>query len=111
MMAARFLFGIAILANEIVRDGPFAEPFAVLGPMCLGVPGLLIDTFEEHGLRMGRVRFGGIERAVCLETLPDAAPGEHVLVHVGFALARIDEAEAARLLALFAGEDELGASE
>ena len=73
--------------------------------MCLAVPGRVVATFEENGLRMARVSFGGIERAVCIETLPDVAVGEHVLVHVGFALSRVDEAEARRLLDYL---DELG---
>ncbi|MCZ7685571.1 MAG: HypC/HybG/HupF family hydrogenase formation chaperone [Sandaracinaceae bacterium] len=66
--------------------------------MCLAVPGRVVATFEEHAMRMARVSFGGVERAVCLETLPEVREGDYVLVHVGFAIARIDEAEAARLL-------------
>jgi hydrogenase expression/formation protein HypC len=64
--------------------------------MCLGIPGEVIDVGEENGLRFGRVRFGGISRQVCLEYQPDAVPGDFVLVHVGFAIARIDRDEAAR---------------
>ena len=76
--------------------------------MCLAVPGRLLSTFEEHGLRMGRVDFGGVKKNVCLEHVPEATPGDFVLVHVGFALARIDEAEAERTFALLR---ELGALE
>jgi hydrogenase expression/formation protein HypC len=68
--------------------------------MCLAVPGRLIDTSEEHGVRMGRVDFGGLKKRVCLEHVPGAVPGDYVLVHVGFALCRIDEAEADKTLAL-----------
>jgi hydrogenase expression/formation protein HypC len=68
--------------------------------MCLGVPGRLTETFQEQGLSMGRVSFSGVARSVCLELLPEARVGDYVLVHVGFALTRIDEDEAARLNAL-----------
>ena len=64
--------------------------------MCLAVPGEIVQLHDRHGLRFGRVRFGGITRDVCLEYQPDAAVGEFVLVHVGFAIARIDRDEAAR---------------
>ena len=80
--------------------------------MCLAVPGRLVETFVEQGLAMGRVDFGGVLRRVCLEHVREAAPGDYVLVHVGFALARIDEEEAARTLAMLREltgiEDELG---
>jgi hydrogenase expression/formation protein HypC len=68
--------------------------------MCLGVPGKLVAVADEDGVRMGRVDFGGVVRRVCLEHVADAAPGDYVLVHVGFALTRLDEAEAARVLEL-----------
>ncbi len=72
----------------------------MMAAMCLGVPGKIVEVTDERGLRMGRVDFGGALRTVCLEYLPDAVPGEWVLVHVGFALSRIDEAEAARVFEL-----------
>ena len=62
--------------------------------MCLGIPGEVLDVREENGLRLAKVRFAGISRDVCLDYVPDAAPGEFVLVHVGFAISRIDEDEA-----------------
>jgi hydrogenase expression/formation protein HypC len=68
--------------------------------MCLGVPGKLTEIAEEDGLRVGRVEFSGVTRTVCLELLPEVRCGDYVLVHVGFALSRLDEAEAARLLDL-----------
>lgn len=68
--------------------------------MCLAVPGKLVETFVEHDVRMGRVDFGGMVKRVCLEHLADAVPGDYVLVHVGFALAKIDEEEAQRTLEL-----------
>lgn len=64
--------------------------------MCLAIPGEVTEVREKHGLRFGLVRFGGITREVCLEYERDAAPGDFVLVHVGFAIARIDREEAAR---------------
>jgi hydrogenase expression/formation protein HypC len=68
--------------------------------MCLGVPGRIVDTFIEHDVRMGKVDFGGIAKQVCLEHVPEAGPGDYVLVHVGFALTRLDEAEAHRVFEL-----------
>jgi hydrogenase expression/formation protein HypC len=65
--------------------------------MCLAVPGRVVEVGHEHDVRVGKVDFGGISRRVCLEHVPDVQPGEYVLVHVGFALARVDEAEARRV--------------
>src|SRR5262249_8768234 len=73
--------------------------------MCLAIPGQLKERFETGGLPMGRVEFNGVRREVCLAYLPDAAVGDYVLVHVGFALSRVDPEEAARTLQLL---DELG---
>ena len=64
--------------------------------MCLGIPGELLEIRDDAGLRMGRVRFAGITRDVCLDYVPDASAGEYVLVHVGFAISRIDREEAER---------------
>ena len=64
--------------------------------MCLGIPGEVMEIREEHALRFAKVRFGDITRDVCLECQPDAAVGDYVLVHVGFAIARIDRVEAER---------------
>lgn len=64
--------------------------------MCLGIPGEVIEIYQKQGLRFGLVRFGGISREVCLEYQPDAGEGDFVLVHVGFAISRIDRAQAAR---------------
>jgi len=54
-------------------------------------------VFDDDGLRMGKVAFGAVAKSVCLEHVPEAAVGDYVLVHVGFALARIDEDEARRI--------------
>lgn len=63
--------------------------------MCLGIPGEVLELHGRDGLRFATVRFGAITREVCLECLPQAAVGDFVLVHVGFALSTID-AELAR---------------
>jgi hydrogenase expression/formation protein HypC len=60
--------------------------------MCLAIPGKVIETFDKSGMRMGKVQFGGIVREACLEYVPETQVGEYVLVHVGFAISRIDEA-------------------
>jgi hydrogenase expression/formation protein HypC len=64
--------------------------------MCLAIPGKVVDMFEQRGLRMGKVQFGGIVREACLEYVPETQIGEYVLVHVGFAISRVNEAEAER---------------
>lgn len=68
--------------------------------MCLGIPCRIVDLNETAGVRMARVDFGGVMKEVCLEHVPDAAAGDYVIVHVGFALTRVDEAEAARIFQL-----------
>jgi hydrogenase expression/formation protein HypC len=68
--------------------------------MCLAIPGKVLQTYEEHGVLMGRVEFGKISKRVCLDHVPDVGINDYVLVHVGFALARIDETEAQRVFAL-----------
>ncbi|MBV8177018.1 MAG: HypC/HybG/HupF family hydrogenase formation chaperone [Verrucomicrobia bacterium] len=65
--------------------------------MCLAIPGKLIEVTEDpQGVRMGKANFGGIVKQVCLEYTPEVNAGDYVLVHVGFALAKVDEEEAAR---------------
>ena len=71
--------------------------------MCLAVPGQVVAITEEDGVVMAQVSFGGVEKRVCLEYLPDVAVGEYVVVHVGFAIQRLDEASAKETLANFAG--------
>ncbi len=65
--------------------------------MCLGIPGRVAQTYREHDVLMGKVDFGGVFKRVCLEHTPDALVGDYVIVHVGFALQRIDEDEARRV--------------
>jgi hydrogenase expression/formation protein HypC len=75
--------------------------------MCLGIPGKVVDIYTEHDLRMGKVEFDGIFKRVCLEHVPDVALGEYVLVHVGFALSRLDETEARRVFEFLAQMNQL----
>lgn len=66
--------------------------------MCLAVPGKILSIGEPEGLwRAGRVSFGGIVKDVNLAYVPEAAIGDYVVVHVGFAISRLDEAEANRV--------------
>lgn len=68
--------------------------------MCLGIPGKVIEIRDEAGLRMGRVDFGGVRKEACLSYLDDVELGDYVIVHVGFAISRVDEEEALRTLEL-----------
>lgn len=65
--------------------------------MCLAIPGKVTEITEDpYGVRMGKANFGGIVKQVCLQYTPEVQPGDYVLVHVGFALGKVDEAEAQR---------------
>jgi hydrogenase expression/formation protein HypC len=64
--------------------------------MCLAIPGKILSTHLEHDVRTARVQFGGIVRNVCLDYVPEANTGDYVMVHVGFAISRVDAAEAER---------------
>ena len=65
--------------------------------MCLAIPGKVLQIQQDaHGVRMGKASFGGIVKEVCLEYTPEVQCGDYVLVHVGFALGKVDEAEAQR---------------
>lgn len=66
--------------------------------MCLGIPGKIIAIHPDTDPPMGQVEFGGITKEICLAYEPEAEVGDYVLVHVGFAISRIDEAEAAEIL-------------
>lgn len=68
--------------------------------MCLGVPGRIESIHTEQGTTMASVDFGGIRKEVCLAYLPDAEVGDYALVHVGFAITRIDERSALETLEL-----------
>ena len=70
--------------------------------MCLAVPGQVESIHDENGMRMGRVNFGGVVKEICLAYLPEIAVGDYAIVHVGFAISRIDEASAQETLRTFA---------
>jgi hydrogenase expression/formation protein HypC len=76
--------------------------------MCLAIPGKILQAAEDNGLRVGRVQFGGIVRSVRLDFVPEAGVGDYVMVHVGFAISQVDEAEAERTYELLR---EMGALE
>jgi hydrogenase expression/formation protein HypC len=82
--------------------------------MCLGIPGKIVEIYEQGGLMMGKVDFGGVTRETCLAYVPEAQIGDYTLVHVGFALNLLDEQEAQETLELLkeigSFEDELGFS-
>jgi hydrogenase expression/formation protein HypC len=75
--------------------------------MCLGIPGKVVETYQEQDVLMGKVQFGGVFKRVCLEHVPEVRPGDYVLVHVGFALSRIDETEARRVFDFLEGMNQL----
>lgn len=64
--------------------------------MCLAIPGKILDTSVADGVRVARVEFGGIVRQACLDLVPEAKAGDYVMVHVGFAISRVDRQEAER---------------
>lgn len=65
--------------------------------MCLGIPGRIVEIHEAQGLPMGVVDFGGVRREVCLAYVADEVRvGDYAVVHVGFAIAKVDEDEAKR---------------
>lgn len=69
--------------------------------MCLAVPGKVIEIEDRDHTRMAKVDFGGVVKDVCLAYLPDITVGDYTIVHVGFAIQRLDEASALETLALF----------
>lgn len=83
--------------------------------MCLAIPGRVLAVERSGGLRSGKVQFGGIVRNVRLDFVPEAGAGDYVMVHVGFAISRVDAQEAERTYALLkemgALAEELGVEE
>jgi hydrogenase expression/formation protein HypC len=69
--------------------------------MCLGIPGRIKEIYELNGARMGKADFNGIEKEVCLAYLPEIEVGDYTIVHVGFAITRLDEQSALETLELF----------
>ena len=77
--------------------------------MCLGIPGRIIERHDAQGLPMGVVDFGGVRREVCLAYVADQVNiGDYAIVHVGFAISKVDEAEARRTFDILREMGELG---
>ena len=76
--------------------------------MCLAIPGQVVSVEENGGMRTGRIQFGGIVRQASLDFVPEAEVGDYVMVHVGYAISRVDAAEAERTYQLL---EEMGALE
>ena len=70
--------------------------------MCLGVPGRVESVWDADGVPMAMVDFGGVRKEVCLAYVPEVGVGDWTIVHVGFALTRLDEQSARETLDLFA---------
>lgn len=83
--------------------------------MCLGIPGKVVEIYEQEGVRMGTVDFGGVRKEVCLAYVPEVTIGDYTIVHVGFAITQLDEESAQESLALLAQigslQEELGIGE
>ncbi len=83
--------------------------------MCLAIPGKVVDLFEANGIQMGKMDFDGITKNICLAYIPDIQIGEYAIVHVGFAIEKLDEKSALETLEVFRNmgflEEELGLSE
>jgi hydrogenase expression/formation protein HypC len=76
--------------------------------MCLGIPGKVLEIHNpDGGVPMGKVEFGGITRDICLAYMPEVVVGDYVLVHVGFAISKIDEQEADEIFSYIEQIDEL----
>ena len=69
--------------------------------MCLAVPGRVVDVRDDRGVPMATIDFDGITKEICLAFLPDVGVGDYAIVHVGFAISRVDEESARQTLALF----------
>jgi hydrogenase expression/formation protein HypC len=69
--------------------------------MCLAIPGRVEQITTEGDVRMGRVNFGGVVKNVCLDYVPEVSVGDYTIVHVGFAISKIDEETAQETLELF----------
>jgi len=67
--------------------------------MCLAIPGRILEISMAEGVRVGRLEFGGIVRQACLDFVPESVVGDYVMVHVGFAISRVDREEAERTYA------------
>ena len=73
--------------------------------MCLGIPGKIVELYEQGGLKMAKIDFGGVLREACMEAAPDAVIGEYAIIHAGFALNILSEEDALETLRVL---EELG---
>ncbi|MGH1502952.1 MAG: HypC/HybG/HupF family hydrogenase formation chaperone [Acidimicrobiales bacterium] len=69
--------------------------------MCLAVPGQILEVRDDRGTRMATIDFDGIQKEICLAYLPDLQVGDYAIVHVGFAISQVDEAQAKETLQMF----------
>jgi hydrogenase expression/formation protein HypC len=83
--------------------------------MCLAIPGRVEEITDDGLIRMGRVNFGGVVKRVCLDYVPEIVVGDYAIVHVGFAISKVDEVTAEETLAAFRAmgvlDEELGTEE
>lgn len=79
--------------------------------MCLGIPGKVIEIRDDAALLMGKVDFGGVRKDACLAYTPEVQIGDYVIIHVGFAISRVDEEEALKTLAILEQMGDLVAAE
>jgi len=83
--------------------------------MCLGIPGQVTEVWEQDGTRFAMADFGGVRKQICLAYVPDVVAGDYTIVHVGFALTKLDEESALETLELFRSvgliDEELGVGE
>jgi len=79
--------------------------------MCLGIPGKIEEIYQDGNLKMGKVNFDGVSMSVCLETTPEAKVGDYAIVHAGFAISLLNEAEAQETLEMLKEMEALQAQE
>ena len=100
---------VAVLAHRVPDHAQATYAAGTGAAMCLAVPGTGPGDQERDGTRIAQVDFGGVTKEVCLEYVPDLQVGEYTIVHVGFALQRLDEQSALETLELFRQMGELDA--
>lgn len=76
--------------------------------MCLGIPGKIIEIYNQSGMTMGKVDFGGVVRETCLDFTPEAKIGDYTVIHVGFAISLLSEEEAQKTLDMLREIGQLG---
>ncbi len=108
MARLRLLFAKLLYGRSLPQQAPACSLMA----MCLAVPGKILSISGEEPLaRTGKIDFGGIHKEVSLAYLPEATVGDYVIVHVGFAISRLDEEEALKVFEYLREMDELAALE